>query len=79
MGVGLGFGEEEEGDLRFWREEEDGGMGRLNKWDFNKKKKKPVGFWPKLQVSHWVDPRRSTHGSQKFRKNDEQFLKNLKL
>ena len=38
-----------------------------------------MGFWPKLQVCHWVDPKGSTHGSQKFRKIDEQFLKNLKL
>ena len=41
----------------------------MNPWDVGRK----------LQVCHWVDPRGSTHGSQKFRKNDEQFSKNSKL
>ena len=46
MGVGLRFGEEEEGDLRFWREEEDGGMGRLN-GILTQKRKEPVGILAK--------------------------------
>ena len=72
MGVGLEFGEEEEGDLRFWREEEDGGMGRLKEWDFNKKKE-PMGFWPKLQVCHWVDPR----GRLMVHRNSEKMMNNF--
>ena len=44
MGVDLGFGEEEEVDLRFWREEDDGGMGQLIEWDFNQKEKNPWDF-----------------------------------
>ena len=41
----------------------------MNPWDIHRK----------LQVCQWVDPRGSTHESQKFRKNMNKFQKNLEF
>ena len=41
-GKDLGLEKKKSGPMA-WREEEDGGMGRLKGWVFNKKKE-PVGF-----------------------------------
>ena len=73
LGLDLGFGEKEEEDYRFWREEDEDGEGRLMNGVFNQKEMNPWDVGRKLQVCHWVNPRGSTHDSQNFRKIMNKF------